>query len=312
MLENIIILIGIILIGLLIYLITRINGSIQKLGGSIQKIETDIEEIDDDDSKRQIKNIEDTVKELRDNITEFKDPMRNLNAFMIGSAQAGNFAEWNLKSIISDFLPEEMVEKNWKPNEAEGKNVEIAIKLANNLFLPIDSKNPTTDYRAYQEAIEKGDSKAVKDSKSALIKFVEKESAKINSKYIVKGKSTDIAYMYIPSENCVSLIYGLEKNNELIPERIFSDHKVMIVGPNMLATLLTQLLHNQERINISKKAEKIMEQVKSIEDAFLQIKDRQRITKVNLNTLKTSINNQDDNIEDLEETIETIKSGNDE
>ena len=309
MLEIILILIGIILLGILLYLITRINGSIQKLGGSIEKIET---EIDDDDSKRQIENIEDTVKKLRDNITEFNDPMRNLNAFMIGSAQAGNFAEWNLKSIISDFLPEEMVEKNWKPNEAEGKNVEIAIKLTNNLFLPIDSKNPTTDYRAYQEAIKKGDDEAAKKSKKKLADFIENQAAKINRQYIVKGKSTDIAYMYIPSENCVSLIYGLKKNNELIPERVFRDHKVMIVGPNMLATLLTQLLHNQERINISKKAEKIMEQVKSIEDTFLQIKDRQRITKGNLNALKTSLNEQDGNIEDLEETIETIKSGEEE
>ena len=313
MLENIlIILIGIILIGLLIYLIIMINGSIQKLGGSIQKIETDIEEIDDDDSKRQIKNIEDTVNKLRDNITEFKDPMRNLNAFMIGSSQAGSFAEWNLKSIIYDFLPEEMVVKNWRPKEEEKKKVEFAIKLENNLFLPIDSKNPTTDYRTYQEAIKKGDDAAAKKSKKKLGTFIENEAAIINSKYIVKGKSTDIAYMYIPSENCVSLIYGLKINNELIPERVSRDHKVLILGPNMLATQLTLLLHNQERINISKKAEKIMEQVKSIEDAFLQIKDRQRITKGSLNDLKTSLNEQDDNIEGLGETIDTIKSGDDE
>ena len=61
MLENIIILIGIILIGLLIYLITRINGSIQKWGGAGQQIAPDKEEIDDEDSISQRNNIEDTV-----------------------------------------------------------------------------------------------------------------------------------------------------------------------------------------------------------------------------------------------------------
>ena len=47
-------------------------------------------------------------------------------------------------------------------------------------------------------------------------------------------------------------------------------------------------------------------------NVFTTIKDRQRMTKVKLKDLKTSISFQDDNIEDLEETLDRIKSDNDE
>ena len=99
--NQILILVSIITLGLLIYLITLLRGSIQK-----QETEND------DDSKRDIENIAMAVDKLQENITRFKDPMGKLNAFMVGSSQAGSFAEWNLRSIISDFIPDEMVEEN--------------------------------------------------------------------------------------------------------------------------------------------------------------------------------------------------------
>jgi len=298
--NQILILVSIITLGLLIYLITLLRGSIQK-----QETEND------DDSKRDIEDIARAVEKLQENITRFKDPMGKLNAFMVGSSQAGSFAEWNLRSIISDFIPDEMVEENWRPDETSRKNVEFAIKLHNNLYLPIDAKNPIAHYEPYQEAIKKGDDAAAKEKKRELGRFVETQAAKI-SEYIKEGRTTNIAYMYIPSENCVSLIYGMKINNILLPDRVFRDNNVLVLGPNMLATQLTLVLHNQERINIGKRAEEIMEQLKNIENVFTTIKDRQRMTKVKLKDLKTSISFQDDNIEDLEETLDRIKSDNDE
>ncbi len=286
--------------GLLFYLISLIKKSINTQG-------SEDEETAEDDNR--LTEMVLSIKEIKDDVKNFKSPMEKLQTFMAGSAEVGSFAEWNLGSIIKDFLPSEMYVERWRPDETNRANVEFAIKLENNLFLPIDSKVPYTSYTNYLSALKQGDRNAAEIHKSEIRTFVIDEAKKI-TKYIVEGRTPNLAYMYIPSEDCLRIILSLKHDatDKSLPEYFASlERKVLIVGPNLLATELSILLANQQRIIISERADHVLAALHDVENEFIQLKSNANSIKSNAQTLSNNIDKQTTRVNQMGKSIDRMK-----
>ena len=300
MFDSIILASILLLSGLLFYLISLIKKSISTQGSKDEDIAEDDDRLDQ---------LVFSVKEIKEGVNRFQSPMEKLQTFMAGSAQVGTFAEWNLGSIIKDFIPREMYVENWKPDESSNSKVEFAIKLENGLFLPIDSKNPYTAYTNYVTALKEGDKEEADKQKGEIKAFVIREAKKI-TKYIVDGRTPNLAYMYIPSEDCLRIIFSLKHDatDKKLPEFIAGEErKVLIVGPNMLATELSILLANQQRIIISERADHVLAALHDVENEFIQLKSNANKIKSNAQNLSNNIDKQTTRVNQMGKSIDRMK-----
>ena len=265
---------------------------------------------DEDTTIDPLATLKESVKEIKRDLGSFRSPMEKLQTFMAGSSQVGTFAEWRLAAIIDDFIPPDMYEKDWRPDDDSRKNVEFAIKLENELFLPIDSKNPYTDYTNYLGALKEGNKAAAEKYKKDIRAFVIREAKKITD-YIQEGRTPNLAYMFIPSEDCLRLIFSMkhEATGRNLPEFIASQEKrVLIVGPNMLATELSLLLANQQRINIDKRADKVLARLNNVDNQFVLFKNNSSEVQSAAESLLRKIEAQTTRVNEMARAIKRMKA----
>ena len=200
-----------------------------------------------------LKRQEDSLTRLNNDIQSFQEPLNKLRNYLSGGTKAGQFGEWSLEAIIGDVFPENLFKKNAEIVSGSGERVEFAIKLPEGLLMPIDAKFSSGLFDNYLEASKSGDKDKVDKIKNEIKRRAIQNAKDISEKYIQTGVTTDLAVMFIPSENIQQLIDSLG-----IREQLFRDFRVLMLGPNSLAAYLISLHMGFRNIALNDRAKEII------------------------------------------------------
>lgn len=261
------------------------------------------EKLDDTLTKRldsSFKNVSDRLVELYRTLGE----MKQMSGEVTGSVNAlsrvltnvkarGTWAEVQLGNILDETIPG-MYVRNYKPSGCSGF-VEFAIKMpvgeeGETVFLPLDSKFPTEDYRRLTDAADSGD----KDAFDFAVREIEKRlcaEAKAVSKYINVPETTPYAIMYLATEGLYAQAIA---SREGIVEKIQREYSVMIAGPSTITALLNSFSMGFKAMSVNRRAKDIadlLEEVRKQYDTFstLIIKAKKSVTEAG-DTLDSAVN----------------------
>ena len=224
------------------------------------------------DSKESLRDLDKAVERqeatlfgLTKDIQSFQDPLNKLNRYLSGGTLAGKFGEWSLEAIIKDIFHSNQFIANAEVIPGSGKRVEFAIKLPEDLLLPIDAKFPSGLFDNYLMAVDSKDQQLVKKSKDDIKRHVLNDARDINAKYMQSGITIELGVMYIPSESLMQLIDSIAN----LREEIFRDHRVLIMGPNSLAAYLISVHMGFRTLALNERASEIMQEFGKLKKEFL-------------------------------------------
>lgn len=164
----------------------------------------------------------------------------------------GTWGEVQLGSLLSQMLaPEQFV-----PNahiKDDGEVVEYAVKLPEDVLIPIDSKFPVEPYERLVDAAEKADADLVERCGAELEKAIKIQAAKISDKYILPPKTTNFAIMFLPTEG----LYAEVMKRPALDDEIQKKYRVAITGPSTLAAYLNALQMGFKTLAIQKRSNEV-------------------------------------------------------
>lgn len=201
------------------------------------------------------------MRTLADGVGDLKKVMTNVKT-------RGTWGEVQLRALIEDILrPEEYVE-NFAPS-GRGEHVEFAVRLPGQvdnqpIFLPIDSKLPVEDYVRLVDAQELGDVAAAATSAKALEERIKGCAKSIRDKYLVPGKTTDFAILFLPFEG----LYAEVLRRPGLSETLQREFKVVVAGPTTLGAVLHSLRMGFRAVAIQKRSGDIGQLLAAVKTEF--------------------------------------------
>lgn len=283
MLTNIILILGFILLGLLIWFFSRSskkgeddNGFIyiqnqlnelartvdHKMGESSKEMQASIKH-QMTESLKLVKDVTQGLTKLEEtnrSVLGFADQLQNLQNILNNPKQRGVLGEYFLETVLQDVLPEGTYKTQY-----EFKNGEVvdAVVFVKKQIIPVDAKFSLENYNRMVEQSdliekEKLEKQFINDLKTRI---------KETSKYIRPEEGTaEFAFMFIPSEgiyydllsNKVGLIQG--EDNNLI-QRAAKDYKVIIVSPTTFLAYLQTVLQGLKGMQIEEATKEIIKNV---------------------------------------------------
>lgn len=182
----------------------------------------------------------------------------------------GVLGEYQLENILEQILTRDQYSRNVKTRSGSSSMVEFAVKLPGReksegqVWLPIDSKFPTSDYQLLIEAYELGDSEKISESRKNLVKRIKDSAKEIREKYIEPPDTTDFAIMFLPFEGLYAEVLNIAGTFETIQ----SEHKIIITGPTTLSALLNSLQMGFRTLAIEKRSSEVWEILGGIKSEF--------------------------------------------
>ncbi len=208
-----------------------------------------------------LKSMHDSVK----NVSSFQDLFRNPKL-------RGQWGEMSLEASLAQYFPRDrfIIQHYFSSGEA----VDAALKLPNDILLPIDSK---FNWDNFQKMVNSDNDIHRDGFRKLFLSDVKKKVDEIASKYILPSEgTTDFALMFIPAETVYYEIINNLKDVD-IPEYA-RKKKVMMVSPNTFALSVSAIHHwyrdvqiNKETQNIIKKLERVVADSSKIADDFRKL-----------------------------------------
>ena len=170
----------------------------------------------------------------------------------------GTWGEVQLARQLEDVLSPDQYESNVVIKAGTRESVEFAIRMPGQLegehvYLPIDSKFPQEDYDRLLDAQDRGEKADVEAATKALQRSVIAQAKLISEKYISPPASTDFAIMYLPTEGLFAEVVRIPG---LVGE-LQNQHRVVVSGPTMFATLLNSLQMGFRTLAIEKRSSEV-------------------------------------------------------
>lgn len=205
---------------------------------------------------------------------------------------AGGIGEVQLESLLSQILSPEQYEKNAHPNPNNSRNVvEFAVKIPSKdtsyefIYLPIDSKFPTTVWDNLTLAYEAADKNLIESYKKELISDINKMAKDIKEKYIEVPYTTDFAVMFLPFEGLFAEVIRIPG----LITKIQAEYKVTVAGPTTLTALLNSLQMGFRTLAIQKETSKVWELLGTVKTEFVKFGDVLSATKKKLESATQEI-----------------------
>jgi len=235
------------------------------------------------------------IDEAQKKIDSLSSDIVSLQGILTDKKSRGIFGEVNLTHILSSVFGE----KNDSIYRLQ-YSFETGVIADAVLFAPeplgvvaIDSKFPLENYRIM---VDKNRSKLDREAASKLFKSdVKKHIDAISSKYIIPGKTSDQAIMFLPAE---AIFAEINAYHEDIIEYAYKK-RVWITSPTTLMSTLTTIeviIKNQER---DKYAKVIQEELSKLSVEFGRYKDR-------WDKLSRSIESVSKDVQDIHTTTDKI------
>ena len=214
--------------------------------------------------------VDEKVAAFNTQVESLNESQRGINKILAGVKKYGTLAEFSLGSLLEDLLPSSQYSSNVKMKEDTGENVEYAIKLKEDVLVPVDSHFPVDKFKAIEDAFKNEDKKAAADARKNLAKAFRDKAKSVNDKYINPPKTTDFAIVYAPTESLFSELssYQDPSTKELLTQELMKKHKVVILGPNTLSAYLQSLHMGFQTLKVQKHATEIYDHLKTISTRF--------------------------------------------
>ena len=212
-----------------------------------------------------LRNVFDSIKTSNDKMSSFQDMFKTPKL-------RGQWGESSLEYLLEQTYSRERVLK--QHYFKSGNPVDFAIKLPNDLLLPIDSKFPMEIFKPYADEVVPEEKLR---KKQLFIAAVKKEVDSIASKYINPAESTiGFALLYVPAEAIYYEIMFSMKDDDLVE---YAQRKsVQLVSPNTLKLTLSVIEHwvkditvNKETKEILKRLNVILQDGKKLSDSFTKL-----------------------------------------
>jgi DNA recombination protein RmuC len=201
----------------------------------------------------------------------------------------GGWGEAQVKATLDDILPPNSYEMNKCVNPATADTVEFALRLpvpgGSPVYLAVDAKFPVEDYTRLLDAADAADPAAEKAARAGLEARIRLEARKIQTKYIAPPYTVEWAILYLPSEG----IYAEVTRNGDLMEAIHRDHRVVIMGPSMLAVMLRTIQLGHYTLAISQKADVIGKILGAVKHEMVDFGNQFRLLEKNVQTLGNNI-----------------------
>ena len=240
------------------------QGNEKKLDEMRQTVDEKLQKTLETRLANSFKNVSEQLEQVYRGLGEMKNlasEVGDLKKVMSGSSSKikGVLGEYQLAAILEQMLSPGQYEKDVKTKVGSAEHVEFAIKIPSRddtnkiVYLPIDSKLPTSDYEKLLDAYNSGDKKAIDDAQKTFARTVKGFAMKIRDKYIDPPNTTDFAIMFLPFEGAYAEVV---RDPELF-ESIQRDYKINITGPSTVSAFLNALQVGFRSLAVEKQTSKI-------------------------------------------------------
>jgi len=208
------------------------------------------------------------IDQAQQKIEGLSTEMVSLQALLSNNQKRGAFGEYQLNQILYNTYGENQKCYSIQHTIKEGKDGNV-VRADAVIFMPppynmlcVDSKFPLTSYsKLVTEKVSEEEEKALL---SSMLHEVKKHIDDISKKYIIKDKTAEFAWMFIPSDGVLALIHT--KLQSVV--EYASKKNVILVSPTLIIPLLLSyrsMLIDYER---SIHAKEIGEQIKLLSKDF--------------------------------------------
>ena len=236
-------------LGVVIFIFLRLRDQDQKDLGQTEILENKIDSVSKD------------LNDIENQLASVTTPINELNRFLGGNVTTGRLGEWSLESIVKEILPDGSYAFQENINPENQDRVDCAVKTADGITIPIDSKFYAGQYKQYQEAGQANlRANVLRDLRTAILR----DADDIASKYLRQNSTTNYAVLYIASEKLIDLVDEIEN----LRQDCLSEKKVLIQGPNTLAAFLDTIRIGHHYLQLNETAAKVAEVVRRIKSQF--------------------------------------------
>ncbi len=236
-------------LGVVIFIFLRLRDQDQKDSGQTEILENKIDSVSKD------------LNDIENQLASVTTPINELNRFLGGNVTTGRLGEWSLESIVKEILPDGSYAFQENINPENQDRVDCAVKTADGIIIPIDSKFYAGQYKQYQEAGQANlRANVLRDLRTAILR----DADDIASKYLRQNSTTNYAVLYIASEKLIDLVDEIEN----LRQDCLSEKKVLIQGPNTLAAFLDTIRIGHHYLQLNETAAKVAEVVRRIKSQF--------------------------------------------
>ena len=236
-------------LGVVIFIFLRLRDQDQKDLGQTEILENKIDSVSKD------------LNDIENQLASVTTPINELNRFLGGNVTTGRLGEWSLESIVKEILPDGSYAFQENINPENQDRVDCAVKTADGITIPIDSKFYAGQYKQYQEAGQANlRANVLRDLRAAILR----DADDIANKYLRQNSTTNYAVLYIASEKLIDLVDEIEN----LRQDCLSEKKVLIQGPNTLAAFLDTIRIGHHYLQLNETAAKVAEVVRRIKSQF--------------------------------------------
>ncbi len=257
----------------------RNREDIEKLINTVEDKLLQISDRVDGRLKEGFENVDKTFKEIIEGIARISEAQRkieelsgevvSLQKILDDKKRRGIFGEVKLENILVSVFGEkrELYDIQY-PLENGGKKfvVDAVVKTPQMGIIPIDSKFPLENYIRVIQADESEKSRFESLFKANLKKHIDD----ISNKYIVKGKTSDMAVMFLPAEAIFAYVNAY--CGDVI--EYARSKSVWIASPTTLMALLATVQVVVRDIKTKKQAKKIQEELLKLSKNFSLYRQR--------------------------------------
>lgn len=234
-----------------------------------QKLDTSLNERLD----QSFKSVGDQLAQLYKSLGELgklETGVESLNRTLSNVKTRGILGETQLENILASILTNTLYDKNVVTKKDSRDPVEFAVKIPDKeaagsfMYLPIDSKFPTTIYDRICEAAEAGDSEALLRAQKELEQRIKAEAKSIFDKYVDPPQTTDFALMFLPTESLFAEVLRIPGLTEECQRKFH----VVITGPTTIAALLNSLSIGFRYMAVNRDSQNILKLLSAIKTQY--------------------------------------------
>jgi len=247
-----------------------LNKSIGDMSSSFNKDFTSLSKDVTRDLASSLTQVNEKVGAFNKQVEDLNKSQVNFSKILAGVKKYGTLGEFSLASLLKDLLPSSQYISNVRMKDDTEEKVEFAVKLQDDILVPIDSHWAVEKFQAIIDAEESKDKRAMADARDKLASAYRTKAKTIQSKYIVPPKSVDFGILYVPVESIFSELtsYRDPSTKELLTQELMKKYKVSLAGPNTLSAYLQSLHMGFISLKIKKHSVKIYDDLRNITSRF--------------------------------------------
>ncbi len=205
------------------------------------------------------------IDSAQKNITDLASTVTSLQKVFDNKQRRGAFGQGRMEAIVADGLAQGSYEFQF--TLSNNSRPDCCIHMPDKRHLVVDAKFPLEAITALEKA-------TTEDERDAAMRQLRQDLGKhiadISEKYLIKGETQEVAFMFIPSE---SMFAELHDQFEDVLQKGYRSG-VIIVSPSLLMLAIQVVQQIQKDARMREAADKILTEVGLLITDVQRLKDR--------------------------------------